>query len=250
MHGRRSCVLLYGWLGSTPRQLRAYEQLLAQPGRAVVPCTLPASSFFRGRRAFEDCARSLARSALAATAGVDDVGLFGLSGNGSTAVGLMLRELRAGGRDSAELLGRIRGVVYDSGPVRVAAPVLATGFVSMAAAKVGLAPEAALAIPGLRPGAEAAFRWLYGGRSELAAEVYGALDLPVPHLLLFSRADAVIPPEHVQRFAEELRARRGPGAARLEEFQGSEHVYHYRRHPERYREVTTAFLGEVLRAPP
>ena len=62
---------------------------------------------------------------------------------------------------------------------------------------------------------------------------------------LYSRADAVIPHEHILRFAEEQRAR---SPVTLEEFADSPHVSHLLAHPEQYARAVRLFLAEHLSA--
>lgn len=258
--GRHTCVLLYGWLGAAKRQLRHHEKLLHRPvdvPRRVVSQVLPAGTFFGSQRHLQRQASYLADAALEASASAEKVGLFALSGNGSTAVALLLQELRrraagelcssaAGTVPAQVLLERISAVIYDSGPVHVAPPVLATGFTTMLASKYGL--ERHLDLQRLLPASEAFFRVLMQltGRKELAAQLYEELLLvaPVPHLLLYSEADAVIPSCCITRFAKDLQAR--GGNAHLQEFHEAPHVLHLKTYPDRYAEVVNRFLDAHL----
>ncbi|CAE8636007.1 unnamed protein product [Polarella glacialis] len=149
--------------------------------------------------------------------------------------------------EAASLLSKIRGIAYDSAPVRVAPPVLATGFSAMLAGRLGFAPESPAARH-LAPAAELIFAGLMrlSGREQLCSELYEELRLQtaVPHLLLYSGADEVIPSASVLRFSEELKEQ--GGSSQLEEFAGSPHVMHFRRYPERYAETVKRFLDTHL----
>mmetsp|Transcript_19375 Transcript_19375/g.41783 ORF Transcript_19375/g.41783 Transcript_19375/m.41783 type:complete len:265 (-) Transcript_19375:87-881(-) len=248
-----SVMLLYGWLGSTPKQVAKYSKLLERPGRSVQTCILPSTAYFSGDKVLKQYAEGLASDALKAAKTADRVGFFSMSGNGSTAAGLTLIGLRARaeqGDDSAKALldGQLGCMVYDSSPVQLQPSVLTTGFVSMLALKLGLDPGTVLSTPGVQPASKLAFGAFTSlpSRQRWSQNLYDVLLTPqVSHLLLYSEADPVVPFEMVEDFGKAL-SNSSMGRVHLEKFEGSDHVAHYRKHPELYRRVVNEFLEEEL----
>ncbi|KAG9461352.1 hypothetical protein GDO78_017157, partial [Eleutherodactylus coqui] len=65
-----------------------------------------------------------------------------------------------------------------------------------------------------------------------------------PHLYLYSRSDRIITHRDVENMVEIRRRRRLP--TQSVDFEKSEHVSHYRRYPERYAALCTAFLRDCV----
>jgi pimeloyl-ACP methyl ester carboxylesterase len=76
--------------------------------------------------------------------------------------------------------------------------------------------------------------------------ISGAQSLRCPHLLLFSADDPVVPAKHVRDFAKRLglpEAKGGGGVAvKTKEWEVSEHVGHWKCHPDEYKNCVRTFL--------
>ncbi|XP_075037706.1 transmembrane protein 53 [Mixophyes fleayi] len=66
-----------------------------------------------------------------------------------------------------------------------------------------------------------------------------------PHLYLYSRSDSIISYTDVENMIQFRRRRHLP--TECVDFQKSEHVCHYRRYPQRYSEICSAFLRDCVR---
>ena len=246
-------VVLFGWVGSSPRLLAKYASafLAGAPGSAA-----------SARRVYSTTARTLdvfvrpaglralAREALELLAqrhAGEPAGLAYMSNGGAFVHLHVLEELR-GARFGAV---RVAGTVFDSAPAYLSQDSMAR------------APTAAIRSAPLRVAAYLALRILlpvvlplvHGlGVAQRFFAGFAADPLPCPALYIFSAHDAITDCARLDALVAQRRAAHPLGARGIRTLRiaadepASAHVAHLMRHPERYRSALADLLREASAA--
>jgi acetyl esterase/lipase len=235
-------VLILGWAGSTPKQLRGVGRFYRRHGAAIV---VHSAEVFRAMGLPDGWAREgRAVAAKLEEADPDRLVVHGFSNGGFWTFVALLEAL------PAHLRQRIRAVVLDSAPgvPESIEPFYYAHYSTKAMVPVLLAAlgrPPAPSHPVATPAVWAFMRlWYhlspqqiaYAERSTQVAIDHGDWD----HLILYSSADELVPPHFVEAFAHRLRAAgRGVETKRWED---SAHVRHMVAHRQEYFERIAAFL--------
>lgn len=248
-------TLLIGWFGSTPRQLAPFVALHQGDGdRTYVARYNGFDGFFRLDRLYADSEAEAAR--ILAAAGRDDLVVHAFSDAGFTYLCLLVQALRRT-REGKDLLGRIRGIVFDCAPGLYATlhPTHRAEFSRRFACTMTRFVTRRLRRSRSRyqPLLMAAFTrcldlyqrlWPRNVRALQSAFDRIADDYPeCPHLFLYAAHDPITPAADVTAFASRLESR--GVEVRTARFDTAVHVGCYRTAPAEYRGAVAELLRSV-----
>ncbi|KAH7984797.1 hypothetical protein HPB49_025730 [Dermacentor silvarum] len=241
-------VYLLGWAGCKDKHLSKYGAIYEDQGCITIRYIAPVEELFKRSYggALEEQAYSLL--GLLEDFKLEEHPLFfhAFSNGGAFVYSLMNRHFR----DDVQVMSKIRGVIFDSGPARVGfwqcVSVMATFVRGRSVFRYTVAFFWALAM------------WFYSALTSLGSLVlstrfqrcesaYDALlaESPLcPQLFLYSEKDAVCSHQSIRAFAD---ARRTKGVPVEEVFwQDSPHVQHFVLHRNQYVTSVTDFMRRCL----
>ncbi|XP_071983670.1 transmembrane protein 53 [Engystomops pustulosus] len=245
---REPVVILLGWAGCKDKHLAKYSSIYHNEGCVVIRYTAAWRTVFFsesfGLGSLRDQAQKLLELLFDYEIDENPIVLHVFSNGGFMLYRYMVELLRSH-RQLARL--RVVGTVFDSGPGNrnVVGSVRALNTV--------LSPHtgAALRYLALLLFAVLVFILrilLYPVTRFLHENHYDAMKSHPslwPHLYLYSRSDTIIAHTDIEKMAEHRRHHRLP--TQSVDFEKSEHVSHYRRYPEKYSALCSAFLRDCVR---
>jgi len=247
-------VVLFGWVGATPRLIGKYAAACATSARRVYHATARTLDIFANHANV----RALAERALLllARAHAREPAVFMYMSNGGAFVHVSVLRLLADDARRAPAARRfadvrVRGTVFDSAPAYLSYDSTARALTAGLRGAWARATAYALARVLLPPIVWALFGGLHAAAyfDELAAD---ALDAPA--LYVYSVHDEITDAARLDAFVARRRAAHARGAAAVRALRigngdaPSPHVAHLVAHTDRYRAVLAALLDDAARA--
>ncbi|XP_052135122.1 uncharacterized protein LOC127753739 isoform X1 [Oryza glaberrima] len=248
--GGGGVVVMFAWLSSQERQVRAYVELYAALGWACLVCHSEFLTLFFPDKAAMLADRVLAELVKELKVRPVPVVFASFSGGpkGCTYKVLQLIERRCEGQLSLEEYQLVRdclcGQMYDSSPVDFVSDLGTRFLLHPSVLKMSQPPRI---LSWMTRGIASGLDTLFIGKFEAQrAEYWDTLYSSVhvgPILIFCSEDDELAPCSIVQKFGRRLLELGGD--VNLVKWQNSPHVGHYKHHPEEYRAAVTELLTKA-----
>ncbi|CAG7722091.1 unnamed protein product, partial [Allacma fusca] len=257
--GRKgSVIVILGWTGSQHKYLEKYAEFYLQRGFIVLRCITPVRVIAHNQCMFPLVAKAVLSALKKYNLNSHPLFLHVFSNGGSYLYSYLLKEISVG---KNQLKLDVRGTIFDSGPyprsVKTQYRAVAAIFDSTKILKPIIGGLFALyfIISMLWNYISLGWKVCMDGEAVKRSDTFDEVTKPFPlygwltritklknhnFIFLYSKKDYIAPWQQVEAVANELE-RRGNFVVR-KEFQGSDHVSHYRMHPKEYMTAIDNFI--------